>query len=283
MIKKLSDIDKRDINTVGGKAANLGDLYRNGFNVPNGFVVTTHAYDIFLSENHLKDKMIALLQGLDIENTTALVTTSGEIKRMFEMARLSPRLETQNNQLLVQFASNRFAVRSSAVTEDLPGASFAGQMDSFLEVPRGEVNARVKSVFASLFNERAIYYRQMKGFSHDVGIAVIIQEMIPSEFSGVLFTRDPINKTHIMIELAPGLGENVVSGLVSPNNYLVNRDNFYIETLDESEQFDQQKVKQIARIGLEIEKHFTQPQDMEFAVVKEKIFILQSRPITVSI
>ena len=281
MIKKLNQISKKDIRIVGSKAANLGELYKNGFNVPWGLVVTTDSYNGFLEHNHLRDKITALIQRLDIKNTGNLENLAGEIKLLFKRAWYSPRLEAQIDGLLPQFATNRFAVRSSAVNEDLPGASFAGQMDSYLDVPGGEVKTNVKSVFASLFNSRAIYYREMKGFSHDVGIAVIIQEMIPAEFAGVLFSRDPRNKTHIVIELAPGLGENVVSGIISPNSYLVNRDNFDIETLDEPELFDRQKVKQIARIGLEIEKHFTQPQDVEFAVVKEKIFILQSRPITV--
>jgi pyruvate,water dikinase len=246
-------------------------------------VVTTDTYNSFLEDNRLKDKISALLQRLDIKNTGNLETLSGEIKLLFEAAWLSPRLEAHIDRLLTQFAADRFAVRSSALNEDLPGVSFAGQMDSYLDVPGSEVKTKVKSVFASLFNSRAIYYREMKGFSHDAGTAVIIQEMIPAEFAGVLFTRDPINKTHIIIEIAAGLGEKVVSGTASPNSYMVNRDNLHIEKLDEPTPFNRQMVKQIARIGLEIERQFIRPQDMEFAVINETVFILQARPITVEI
>lgn len=283
MIKKFNQISKGDIRIIGSKAANLGELYKNGFNVPGGFVVTSDAYNGFLEDNALRDKITAFIQRLNIKNARMLEILSAEIKLLFYKAWLSPRLQEQIDGLLPQLAANRFAVRSSAVNEDLPGASFAGQMDSYLDVPGDEVQTKVKSVFASLFNLRAIYYREMKGFSHDAAIAVIIQEMIPAEFAGVLFTRDPINKTHMVIELAPGLGENVVSGIISPNSYLVNRDNLDIEELHENEVFDRQKVKKIAGIGLEVEKHFTQPQDIEFALVNDDIFILQARPISINI
>lgn len=283
MIKKLNRVGKQDIDIVGSKAANLGELYKKGFNVPDGFVVTTRAYNDFLEDNNLNDKITAELQEWVVEDIEGLEKISENIRCMFESASLNKELNKQINRLFTQLTAEHFAVRSSAVNEDLPGASFAGQLDTFLNVPKNQVSSRVKSVFSSLFNSRAIYYRQMKQFTHEAGTAVIIQEMIPAEFAGVLFTIDPIKRKNILLEIAPGLGDKVVSGTVSPNNYFVNRDSFEIEESEEANMgtFAEETVKKIARIGMEIEKHFAQPQDVEFAVVNDEIFILQARPITI--
>ncbi|MGD2084780.1 MAG: PEP/pyruvate-binding domain-containing protein [Candidatus Aminicenantes bacterium] len=279
---RLIEITNETKKAVGGKAANLGQLYQNRFNVPNGFVVPVDDYYHFLEHNGLADKVAAKLQKLDTTDIDALQHTYKEIQRLFESASLPPGKEEQMHGFLQELepVNGAVAVRSSATCEDLKNASFAGQYDTYLNIPPNKVSHYIKCCFASLFTPRAIVYREIKKFSHDVAMAVIIQEMVPAEFAGVLFTLDPQRKQNILIELASGPGENVVSGNVNPNNYFVNRETLAVEKCREVEEFDHPTVKQIAEIGLEIERHFSYPQDIEFALANNEIFILQARPIT---
>ena len=233
----FSQITKQDHPIVGGKASKLAELFNSGFNVPNGFVITTNA------------------------------------------SKITDELKQQITQTLSKFRAP-FAVRSSATAEDLKTASFAGQYDTFLNVKGEDIFEHIHKCQASLNTERAVFYRKQKGIT-SVKMAVIIQEMIQPDFAGVVFTIDPIHNKHILVETAPGLGEAVVSGRITPNDYFVNRRNFSIvnKTIH-TQELDEQIVKDIAIASLQIERHFNSPQDIEFAVKDNKIFILQSRPIT---
>ncbi|MEM3405963.1 MAG: phosphoenolpyruvate synthase [Candidatus Pacearchaeota archaeon] len=330
-VKWFSEISKKDIKLVGGKGANLGEMYNEGFPVPSGFVVTSEAYEFFLRESGLKEKIYDILKFLNIENTQELEETSKKINEMIEKANMPEILEEEildaydilstsdslfitNNlittSILKTSKENVFvAIRSSATAEDTIKASFAGQNETFLNVKgKYEVINHIKKCFASLFTSRSIYYRIKKGFKHeDVLIAVIVQKMVNSDKSGVMFSRNPINPedNNIIIEAVYGLGEGIVSGKISPDKYVVSRDlnileqiigNKKIEITRNSEgkniiiQLNEKKakskvltddeIKKLAEYAIKLEKHYNQPQDIEFAIDSNEIYIVQTRPIT---
>jgi pyruvate, water dikinase len=280
MIKLFTEIKKEDIGIAGGKGANLGELTNFGFNVPNGFVVTTSAYDTFLEKNKLKTIILDNLSKLDVEDNKKLEKTSSEIKKIIIKKEVSEKLEKEINKSLKKLKGGKFAVRSSATAEDLITASFAGQQDSFLNISSKDVIDAVRKCWASLFNSRAIYYRNQKKIGNNVSMAVVVQEMIDADFAGVVFTVDPIRKKYILVEAATGLGEKVVSGSITPSSFMLQRKSFEIIEKNINYNIDEEIVKKIGKIGLEIEKHYNKPQDIEFAVKGKEIFILQSRAIT---
>ena len=235
----FNQITKKQVNLVGGKAANLGEMYNTGFNVPNGFVITTNAYDNMNEE--LKK----------------------EIKQTLKKFKLP------------------FAIRSSATVEDLAKASFAGQYDTFLNIKKQDVIKHVKKCWDSINTERAQFYRKQHKIKGKILMAVIVQEMVKADFAGIVFTIDPVHKKNILIETAPGLGEAIVSGKLTPNDYFVDRTTFEIvDKKINTKELDKKIIKELAKTSLEIEKLFASPQDIEFATKNNQIFILQSRPIT---
>ena len=279
MIRFFETIKKEDIALVGGKGANLGEIYGK-FNVPNGFVVTTKAYRTFVEMRKLKDRMTEQLSRLDLGNYDGVEKIAAELKRMILDEKIFEELEKEINHALKKLAGTAFAVRSSATAEDLLTASFAGQQDTFLNVKRKDIADAVKKCWASLFNSRAIYYRHEKGIPHDVEMAVVVQEMVDADFAGVMFTVDPIQKKYILVEAATGLGEKVVSGEVTPSSFMLDRKTFEIVQKTENYPIDEVHIREIAKIGLAIEAHYKKPQDIEFAAAKGKVYILQSRAIT---
>ena len=280
MIRHFSELGKDHIPTVGGKGANLGELYNAGFNVPPGFVVTTNAYMDFLARNELPEKISKRLKNLDVENTQQLDKISAEIRGMILKAQFPSDLAKKIQEYLKKIRAHHYAVRSSATAEDLPTASFAGQQDTYLEIKQDNIVEHVHKCFASLFTSRAIYYREKNKFPHTISIAVVVQEMVDADFAGVMFTIDPVFKKNLLIEIASGLGEKIVSGQITPNNYFLERNTFEILEKHEEEDIDEKIVQKISKLGLKIEKHYGNPQDIEFAVKKGKLYILQARPIT---
>lgn len=311
----FSQIDKNDIDKVGGKGANLGEMYKIGIPVPNGFVVTSQTYFEFLKENDLRPQIEKVINNTSFDNPDSLIKSSLTIKKIINSASISEKIAIEimkAYQKLSGFAglSNvPVAVRSSATAEDLPDASFAGQQETFLNVV-GEANllVKVKACWASLFTPRAIFYRNNKKFDHfKVGIAVPVQKMVNSEISGIMFTINPVtnNKSQIVVETAWGLGEYIVQGLVTPDQHLIDKTNWKVISKHLSKQTyqlvrakqetkkasvpksktnkykitDQQAVK-IAKIGQKLHDHYVHGQDIEFAIEKGKIYIVQTRPIT---
>ena len=274
-------ISRKDIKIAGGKGCNLGELTRAGFNVPDGFVVTTKSYYDFVEIKELKQKILDILKKVDINNYKKLEKASSVLKKLIHDEEIMAHIIENINAHLKKSKSDKFAVRSSATAEDLIDASFAGQQDTYLNIAKKDVVKHVKMCWASLFNPRAIFYREEKKIPHDAGMAVVVQEMVDADFAGVMFTLDPIHKKHILVEAATGLGEQVVSGEVTPNSYFLDRKNFVIkQKMGEYEGISDDVIKAIAKKGIEIEKHYKKPQDIEFAVKDKKIFILQSRAIT---
>ncbi|MFA5927472.1 MAG: phosphoenolpyruvate synthase [Patescibacteria group bacterium] len=306
----FSEINRNDIDKAGGKGANLGELVKAGIPVPNGFCVTAQAYYYFLERSGLKKAIEKSLSKIKPEDTKALNKISRDIKKQIMDADIPKDLASSITEAYHRLGGLAVAVRSSATAEDLPDASFAGQQATYLNIKgKEEVVAAVKKCYASLFEARAIYYRAINNFDHmKVGISVPVQNMIESEKSGILFTVDPVteNASHIVIEAGFGLGEAIVSGSVTPDRYLVDKNDLKIVNkeihkqtwqivqnfkggdkhvnipakLQESQKLTDDEITELAKVGLLIEKHYDKPQDTEWAIEKGKIYFVQSRPIT---
>jgi len=305
----LSTISASDIDTVGGKGASLGELTRAGLPVPSGFVVTANTYRTFIEETEIADELFDAVD-VDTEDSTALAEAEQRARKLI--------LETewpddQKQDVLAAFDDLNgdpvVAVRSSATAEDLPDASFAGQQETFLNITREDLLDRVKRCWASLFTQRAIYYRQEQGFAHDqVNIAVVVQRMVDAEKSGVMFTSHPsTGAPQLIVEAAWGLGEAVVSGSVTPDNYVFDRTDDQLddvtvatkkimcvrdeetgETVERAVSDDRQdqrvlsddEIRALRDLGERVEDHYGGPQDVEWAIVDGDIHMLQSRPVT---
>ncbi len=307
----LEEIRKEDIPSVGGKGASLGEMASIGLPVPPAFVVTSEAFRRFLNTSGLEEQLYALFDGLDVDDNQALETAAEKAKALVHGSLMSEGLR-QEIAVAYQKLSKEgdvVAARSSATAEDLPDASFAGQQETILNI-RGIENLLrgVQVCWASLYGARAIYYRAKQGFDHHtVNIAVVVQRLIPSEKAGVMFTSHPVTGEQLaIIEGSWGLGESVVSGSVSPDKYVFDRrseriiDSFIAtkrteivpdgeygtRTLEiepdrqELQVLSDEEVRRLAVYGIVSEEHYGVPQDMEWGVVGDQIFILQSRPIT---
>ncbi len=306
----FSEIDKEDLALVGGKGANLGEMTQFGIPVPRGFVVTVKAYYQFLKENDLKEPIAKLLHGLDVHKSKHLQDQAEKIKKLIRSKPVPKQIAMEIVTAYLKMGKNTLvAARSSATAEDLPDASFAGQQATYLNV-KGENNVveKVRACWASLFEPRAIFYREQNNYDHfKVGIAVPVQEMIQSEISGVMFTTDPITgeKNSLLIEAIYGLGELIVRGEVIPDRFLVDRQKMVIankeigtQTIqlikrngvtkrvkvsrpkDSKQKISDQKVIELAQIGKKIHSHYYFPQDIEWAMRDNELYILQTRPIT---
>ncbi|GEM_PF-1387734 len=279
----FSEIGKEDVLTVGGKGANLGELYKF-VDVPDGFCVSTNAYKEFIEMHGIDKKIKDLLTGISLDDPHKIELVSSKIRKIILSYEMPQRIEKAILDYYRELKAEKVSVRSSATAEDMPGASFAGQQDTYLNVS-GErrVIDSVKKCWASLFTPRAIFYREKNGINHlDVLIGVVIQRMVDARYAGVMFTKDPIHKKYILIEVVQGLGEKLVSGKVTPNSYLVSIEGKdRIISKKEKFRFKRELLFEIAQIGKRIERHYNFPQDIEWAIDKnEKIYILQSRPIT---
>ena len=309
----FAEIDKGDLPLVGGKGANLGEMVKSGFPVPPGFAVTVHGYDLFLEENNLADKILELVKSTSVENPDELQKVEIVIAKLFTSSPMPKELiadiHKAYKELSGRFGNARVAVRSSATAEDLPTASFAGQQATFLNVV-GDTNVlnSVRECFASLFTARAIYYRaHNKIDTKTTKISVMVQKMIQSEVSGTLFTIDPVtnDKDRIIIESVWGLGELIVQGSVVPDSYVVQKETFTILSKVVSKQEIQlvksgatskevkvpknkiilqklpdEKIVELAKIADKLHKHYYFPQDIEWAYEKNKLYIIQTRPVT---
>ncbi|HKJ59975.1 MAG TPA: pyruvate, water dikinase [Halobacteriales archaeon] len=306
----LDDIRADDIDDVGGKGASLGELTDAGLPVPPGFVVTAGTYRAFIEETGIDEELFDLVD-VDAEESKPLADAAAQAA---ELILETPMPQETREEILAAYddldGGEAFvAVRSSATAEDLPDASFAGQQETFLNVTREDLLERVRQCWASLFTQRAIYYRQQQGFEHRlVDIAVVVQRMVDAEKSGVMFTSHPsTGAPQVIIEAAWGLGEAVVSGSVSPDNYVVDReagelvdvtladkkllmekDSETGETVQRevpaerrtAQVLDEAEIGRLVELGERVEDHYGVPQDVEWAIVDGEVFMLQSRPIT---
>jgi pyruvate,water dikinase len=319
----FENCDNTMVGAVGGKCASLGELMRARIQVPPGFAITTAAYEQFINDNSLKERIFDRLKGLDHDRTQELDSASADIRSWIEAGTISEPLEdtvASHYRLLgrrSRIPALPVAVRSSATAEDLPGASFAGQQDTYLWI-RGvdQLLDRIKKCWSSLFTSRAIAYRLKMGFDHSmVLISVAVQKMVRSFTAGVMFTINPAtgDRATVVIDSNYGYGESVVSGEVTPDQFHVNKITMEVvkKTISEkkiyyttdpksdevlklevhperqnSQSLLDEEVLELAKYGKLIEQHYGRPMDIEWATEKGlpyrgEIFILQSRPETV--
>jgi pyruvate,water dikinase len=327
----FSELNKDSGNIAGGKGANLGEMYSLKIPVPPGFVVTAQAYDYLIKKANIDDKIKELLGKIKYEDTDQLNEITKEIRNHIEKAEFPKEMEKEILEAYEDLGAEDFglknkpaydiikkspkaifvAVRSSATTEDLAEASFAGQQDTYLNVKgEPELITSIKKCFASLFTSRATYYRNKKGFKHEqASLAVIVQKMVDANKSGVVFSKDPsLIKEDVIIEAVWGLGEGIVSGQISPDRYTVSEDSGELklkkkeiakkkiaitrdssgkkevvklkEEISERQVLKEHEIMKLAEIALKLEKHYQKPQDIEFAIERENLYIVQTRPIT---
>lgn len=332
-IRWFSELSNKDIEIAGGKGASLAEMYKNKFPVPPGFVVTAEAYRYFIEKAGIKNDLKRILGDLDPDDTAALNKASRKIRDLIEGSSMPDDLRDDileaysvlddkdikqagmgaSDILRTSHERPFVAVRSSATTEDLADASFAGQQDTFLCV-KGEhdIIDKIKKCISSLFTPRAVYYRYKKGFEHDKAyLAVVVQKMIDSEKSGVIFSKNPLKDDgNVVIEAVYGLGEGIVSGRILPDHYVINpRDDFnivdekiadkrialvrkssgemgevkLIEERSKSAVLNQYELKRLSQFALQLEAHYKKPQDIEFAIDGGEFYIVQSRPITTKV
>jgi len=315
-VKFFEELKKEDVAIAGGKGANLGELTNAGIPVPPGFVITAVAYDKFIKETGIFDEIMGILDATDVNNNKELQEASVRIKKIIMDSYMPDDIRTiiveAYNALCGRIGKEDVfvAVRSSATAEDLPEASFAGQQETFLNIKGTEkVLEYVQKCWASLFESRAIFYREEHNFDHSkVYIAVAVQEMVDAKKAGVMFTVQPsTGEENTLIEASWGLGEAVVSGTVTPDTYWVDKKTGEIiesviseknimftkdpdtgrtvkmevpDDLKNKRVLSIPEISALTNMGNKIHEHYGSPQDTEWAINDEKIFMLQSRPVT---
>lgn len=319
----FKELRKDSIAIAGGKGSNIGEMLTLHLPVPNGFAVTAQTYGEYLEKTKLKDEILKHLEGLDVENTDKLQAVSKKIQELIVSTPMPADMAEeimytyemlgslkQKASDLVEPKEVFVAVRSSATAEDLPEASFAGQQATFLNV-KGKQNvvSAVLACWASLYTARAIYYRVKNRFDHSkVLISALVQKMVNSEKSGIMFTVNPSTNhaDEIVIEAIYGLGELIVGGEVNPDLYLIDKKTRDIKKIEvrkkdyglfrndmgenekkviskdkqERQVLNEKQIKELARLGKKLEEHYGKPQDIEWAVEKEEVFIVQTRAVT---
>ncbi|MGO0123044.1 phosphoenolpyruvate synthase [Desulfothermobacter acidiphilus] len=319
-IRWFHELSKKDIPLVGGKGANLGELTQAGIPVPPGFCVTAGAYKHFIETTGLASKIKGIIAAVDVDNLEQLMQETEKVRQLIVSTPVPPEIEKEvvaaYRELAGKGPDPAVAVRSSATAEDLPEASFAGQQETYLNmVGAAEVVEAVRKCWASLWTARATAYRQAQGFDHfAVYLSAVVQRMIQSERSGVAFTVNPVTgrRDEIMINASWGLGEAVVSGAVTPDEYLVDKGTRRIKSKNvaaktimivarpdapsgtvkvdvaqhlgpeyvEKQCLEDDKILELTDILLRVERHYGSPQDIEWGYEKGKFYILQSRPVT---
>ncbi len=322
-VRWFSEVGKGDIPSVGGKGANLGEMTQRGVAVPPGFCVTAEAYRDFVSSAGLGAKIKEIIESTNCDDADDLNCKCGDIRRLFLETPIPDAIRSDIENAYRELCDRasiremRVAVRSSATAEDLPDASFAGQQDTYLHI-RGAANvtSHVRRCWASLWTGRATYYRQKQGYDHfDVSLSAVVQKMVNSGKSGVMFTANPItnDRNQLMINSSWGLGEAVVAGIVTPDEFTVDKNSravverhiseknvMIIERPDDLGTMEvsvmshlgadkiavpsigEAEVLTLAEAGIRIEGLYGVPQDIEWAFDKDtaELYILQSRPVT---
>lgn len=305
MIKSFKDISKEDVLLAGGKGASLGEMTQAGIPVPEGFVILSEVFDKFISETSIKADIDATLHKVKHDDVNSVEKASEEIKAMILSQEIPEDIRKEVKKGFTDLGCEFVAVRSSATAEDSSSAAWAGQLDTFLNTSENNLLENVKRCWASLFTPRAIFYRFEKGL-HDkeISVAVVVQKMVESEVSGIAFSVHSVtqDRNQLIIEAGLGLGESIVSGQITPDSYVVEKDSWEIidinvsnqskglfrspaggnewKSLDAGEQkLTGKQIIELAKLTVKIEKHYGFPVDIEWALT-DKFYITQSRPIT---
>ncbi len=317
-IKFFKDLSKHDVAIAGGKGASLGEMTQAAIPVPPGFVVLSGAFDMFLEKTNLKEDIIAQLKTVNANDTNSIDKVSVVLRNMIHTTAMPEDLEKEILSAFANLDAEFVAIRSSATAEDSSSASWAGELETYLNTEKKDVLERVRRCWSSLFTPRAIFYRHEKNLiDHHVSVAVVVQKMIQSEISGIAFTVHPVNEDpdQMIIEAGFGLGEAIVSGQVTPDSYIISKSKMNIMDINIGEQsrmlvrktaktkgtddeenksnhwiaLDKKGVQQkltgkeilkAAELFVKIEKHYKFPCDIEWALEGGRFYITQSRPIT---
>ena len=308
-IRWFADVGVADAAIVGGKGANLGELTRAGAPVPPGFVITADAYLDAITAAGIREELFAQFGKVDADDAGVVATVGAETRALVHSLVLPDDLRAEIVEALRKLETERVAVRSSATSEDTAGTSFAGMHQTFTNVcGEDEVIARLIDCWASTYGDRVLTYRASQHMTEEPAIAVVVQQMIPSERSGVLFTADPSTSdtSKVVIEAAFGQGEVIVSGAVEPDTYTVSKEGpallsvrigskhhkivrgpdgrdmeLVLDATDATQRvLDDHEILELARLGLAIEAHYGSPQDIEWAIAEGTTYLVQSRPIT---
>lgn len=308
-IQFFSKIGKKDAAIAGGKGASLGEMTQSKIPVPPGFVVLAGAFDRFLIETDLEQELEAQLKKVNYKDINSVDGASNIIRALILRAKMPTDLEKDIISNFKKLKAKFVAVRSSATAEDSSSASWAGELETYLNTTDKTLLLNVKKCWSSLFTPRAIFYRNEKRLLRTkVSVAVVIQEMVDSEISGIAFTVHPVTKdrNQIIIEAGYGLGEAIVSGSVTPDSYVLDKRDYSIidiniasqekqivkgatggtkwiaiaKSAQEKQKLNGRQIVELAKICVGIEKHYKFPCDIEWAYKKGKFFITQSRPIT---
>ena len=306
--KNFKELSNKDTKIAGGKGASLGEMTKAKIPVPPGFVVLSAAFDKFMKDTDAVIEENAMLERINIQDTEN-VEEQSEIMRNVILKKKFP--EDLAKEILKDFeklGAKYVAVRSSATAEDSKIDAWAGQLDSFLYVTKNNLLECVQKCWASLYTPRALFYRvERKMRRTQVSVAVVIQKMANSDVSGVCFTVHPVtrDRDQMIIEACWGLGEALVQGIITPDSYVIQKSTLNIvdtnignqeiqilrakvETeekpvpvkIREKQKLTEKQIKELAKICIEIEKHYKDPRDIEWALEGNKFYIVQSRPIT---
>ncbi|WP_433620373.1 phosphoenolpyruvate synthase [Paenibacillus cellulositrophicus] len=310
MVLGFHEIEKSQLYLVGGKGLNLGELSKiDGIQVPEGFCITTAGYQKATGQNETYHALLQQLTMLNADDRDQIGEISGKIRQTITEAEIPSDVVESVIHYLSRFGEEHaYAVRSSATAEDLPHASFAGQQDTYLNIIGVDaILQHISKCWASLFTDRAVIYRIQNGFDHrHIYLSVIIQKMVFPQASGILFTADPMsgNRKQLSIDASFGLGEALVSGLVSADNYKVQGGEIVDKRIaaktlaiygrkeggtetrqigpaqQKAQTLTDEHIVQLERIGRQVEAYFGQPQDIEWCLADDAFYIVQSRPIT---
>ena len=308
LTETFHQLSKRDVAIAGGKGASLGEMTQAGLNVPPGFVVLAPAFDRFLEETDLDAEIEARLKAVNKKDLNTVDRASNEIRAIIAKTKMPKDIEAEILADFKKLKAKFVAVRSSATSEDSKTASWAGELETYLNVTERDVIKQVMKCWSSLFTPRAIFYRfEKKLHKTKVSVAVVVQKMVQSEISGIAFTVHPVTKdpNQMVIEAGFGLGEAIVGGMVTPDTYIVHKDDFSILDINVSQQafaivktakgnlnkklspaqggkqkLAGRQIVELAEICKRIEAHYAHPQDIEWAMEKGRFYITQSRPIT---
>jgi len=307
-IKDFKQLSKKDVHIAGGKGASLGEMTRAKIPVPLGFVVLAPAFERFLRETDLEVEIESIFHGVKQKDINSVEKASEEIRNLIATAKFPRDIGKEIKKNFKNLNVKYVAVRSSATAEDSSTASWAGELESYLNVNGNNILDSVKKCWSSLFTPRAIFYRfEKKLHNHKVSVAVVVQVMVQSDVSGICFTVHPVTEDpdQMIIEAGYGLGEAIVGGKITPDTYVIHKKDWCILDCNVSEQKmmmvrggsgtkeitvptsrqKKQKIsnKQIiksAKLFYSIEKHYGRPQDIEWAMKGNTLYVVQSRPIT---
>ena len=314
-VRWFEELDRASVSVAGGKGANLGEMARAGLPVPPGFVITVDAYRCAIQQAGVREQIAERLRTLDVENNQDVAQAAADLQQLVENVSIPPDVQAAVTQAYGKLSRQEggadvfVAVRSSATVEDAAEVSFAGMFRSYLNVRGSEALLQsLRACWASLFTARALAYRARANVLEEQGIAVIVQQMVNAEKSGVLFTVDPAtgNPDHVVVEAAWGLGEVVVAGQVTPDRYVVDKKDLRIlervvshkafmlvrGTDGQNQRVDLDGAKasarvlsddeltEIARLAVQDEAHYGAPQDAEWAIAGGKVYLVQTRPVT---